>query len=407
MPGFRKKNRFWKARGAVVWCVVWCVVWLVCSLPAAARRKAGKVDRRRVAYLEAARRALVQNDVALAVKALQAARKCWQKKKQRCGFLKVDYLALLGVVYLEYGRFRRAAETFRRVLRARPEREAIWLYYGQALYQIGLYRRAAGALAKAEKLGSRSAVYFVLRGRAEMQAEQMFAARQTLEKGLRRFPRQGALYRALSFLFARVGLFCAAREMARRFADLPQGDLSAYFYVADKLLAQGQARWAARILEEARFTEPDNPQVCQRLALAYARSQRPLAAAHLFERAARRKTALVYAAAEQYRICQHFRDALRLNRRVADPRKRYVQRLNILLGAEAYGRAVALKKHLIRHGLLTDEVRYRLAYAAIRIGRYDTAKRLLRLIRGGAYRKMAQRLIRLVKPCEKKPWLCP
>ena len=364
----------------------------------------------RIAYLEAARRALVEGDVARAVKVLSLARKCWLAHKEGCGFSQVDYEVLLGVVYMEHAQYRKAAQSFRKVLLKQPARRAVWLYYGQALYELRLFPRSAGALRKAQGVRDDSAVYWILRARAEVKAGELRQARDTLEEGLRHLPEEAGLYRELAFLFSRVGLLCAASKMAYHYAVVTHGDPMAYFYVAEELVAHGRARMAARVLEEARMIRPHDPEVLERLAHAYARAQRPSAAARLYEMAAKlnppRASRLAYAAAESYRASGHTRRALRANARVDEEKRRLLQRLNIYLGAKKYGRALMLRRPIIRADAMSGSVRYRLAYAAVRLGRFRRASRLLKRVRGG-HAAMAGRRAEPSAPCKEEPCTCP
>ncbi len=359
----------------------------------------------RIAYLEAARIAILEGDTARAAKVLSEAARCWKKEREKCGFLREDYLNLTGVLYMEHGRYREAAENFRQVLLKQPERKAVWLYYGRALYELKLYERAAGALKKAQGVRDDTPHYWVLRARAEVNAGRPDDALRVLGSGLESLPQSREIHAELVNLYLQAGLFFTARDMAARFVETG-GDASGYLQIADTLFARGRYHAAVRALEEARMIQPGDPEIIERLAHAYARSGRYLAAGRLYEKVAFKTPDGAYAAAEAYRASKRYRDALRMNRLVADERKMLVQRLNIYLSAGFYPRAVQLRRPLIRVDALNDEIIFRLAYASIRGGRFSLASRLLREIRGGRYRAQAEEMVELIKPCKESPWLC-
>lgn len=386
--------------------VALCVVNILFSEKAIADEKARKGEgQARIAYLEAARIAILEGDTVRAAKVLSEAAECWKKEREKCGFLREDYLNLTGVLYMEHGRHREGAENFRQVLLKQPERKAVWLYYGRALYELKLYERAAGALEKAQGVRDDSSHYWILRARAEVKSGRPDDALRVLAGGLNNLPRSSEIHAELVNLYLQGGLFRTAQDIAARFAEI-SGKTTLYLQIADTLFTRGRYHAAVRVLEEARVIQPGDPEITERLAHAYAGSGRYLAAGRLYEKVAFMTPDGAYAAAEAYRACNRYRDALRMNRLVADERKMLVQRLNIYLGVGFYARAVQLQRPLVRVDAVNDEILFRLAYASIRGGRYSLAGRLLKEIRGSQYRAQAEEMAEVIKSCKESPWLC-
>lgn len=369
-------------------------------------RKGKRDGKERIAYLEAARIAILEGDTSRAAKVLGEAAKCWKKEREKCGFLRVDYLNLAGVLYMEHRRYRKAAENFRQVLLKQPKRKSVWLYYGRALYELKLYERAAGALKKAQGVRDDSSHYWILRARAENKAGNPSGALRVLASGLKKLPKSFEIHTELVDLYLKAGLVRTAQDIAAAYAKI-SGKGTSYLQIADTLFARGLYHNAVKVLEEARMIQPRDPEIMERLAHAYARSGNHLASARMYERAVLIKPTAAYAAAEAYRACNRYRDALRMNRLVADQGKMLVQRLNIYLGAGFYARAVLLRRPLVRADAINDEILFRLAYASIRAGRYSLADRLLKKIRGNEYGAQAKELATLIKSCKESPWLCP
>lgn len=356
-----------------------------------------------VSYLAVAGQALSEGDMATTIKALSGARACWQVHETKCGFLREDYDALLGVLYLEYSEYDKAARTLGRVLESQPQRQGLGLYLGEALYQLERYEEAARVLRGAKEAGQTIPGYFVLTARAELESGAPTKARHTLAEGLDRFEDDAAILRELTLLYGRFGFYETAIDFARRYAKASDGDLIGYLLVADGHRGAKMYRRAAQVLEEARLREPENVEVTERLAYAYAEDGQSAMAARIFRKLAMSQPRFAYAAAEQYRVAGRYREASRLNARVPDQRRRLVQKLNIYLASESFERATTLYRPLGRARALTSPIRYRLSYAAVRAGNPQLAQKLLwRISTSGA-----ERLREVIARCTEEPWLCP
>jgi len=361
----------------------------------------------RVSYLEVARQEIIHGHLDKAVKALAAARRCWRKHRTACGFDRLDYQSLVGIVYLEHGKYRKAAKAFLEVVDKKPQRTSAWLYLGQALYALQKYRAAVIALRKAHVVGKDMPRYFAMLARSAHKSHQHEVARQSLAEGLERFPRDRVLLIDLTLLYTRHGLLKSAMTIAQYFLRATGGEILAHLMVADAYIEARRYGRAIGVLEEARLAAPRDHRVLERLAYTYARKGLPYASARLFARLARQAPSFAHATAEQYRTVGRHREALRWNRRVPDPKKRLRQRLDIYLETGAYRRALLLQGPLRRAGALDAAVSYRLAHAAIRVGRYQVAARLLASLSSGPWVRLGERLHQVLLVCKEKPWLCP
>jgi len=360
-----------------------------------------------VSYLEIARQSIVDGDMERAVQALVEARACWQQYETACGFTRVDYQSLVGVVYLEHHHYEKATEALSEVVREQPQRTAVWLYLGQALYYQKRYPEALEALRRASEVGKDMKGYYLLRSRAELAQGDAAASRRTLIDGLGKYPGERTLLRDVTLLYARHGLFRAAVEVGRRYLESSDSDVFAYLLVADAMRNAGAAEEALPILEEAHLVSPDDDEVLARLAYTYAEAEKAYPAARLFERLARRKPKYAFETAEQYRILGRTSRALRWNGRIPDAKKRLTQRLAILLGDGSFFQATELVAEAQRVGALDDPTRYRLAYAAIRARKLKLADRLLAGISAEALRSGSERLRGVLDQCREEPARCP
>lgn len=394
--------------------MIWLCVGLGFSGPALSQPRAPDPDDPRprpkvprVSYLEVARREIVHGHLDKAVGALAAARRCWRKHRTACGFDRLDYQSLVGIVYLEHGKYRNAAKAFLEVVDKKPQRTSAWLYLGQALYALQKYRATVTALKKARSIGKDMPRYYAVLARAAHRSHQHEVARKALEEGLARFPRDRGLFLELTLLYAQHGLLQAALTIARHYLRAVGGDCLAHLMVADAYIEARRYGRAIGVLEEARLAAPRDRRVLERLAYTYARNGLPYASARLFARLARLDPSFAHATAEQYRTVGRHREALRWNRRVPDPKKRLRQRLDIYLETGAFRQALLLQGPLRQAGALDAAVSYRLAHAAIRAGRYESARSLVASLSSGPWVRLGERLRQVLLVCKEKPWLCP
>lgn len=360
-----------------------------------------------VSYLEIARQSIVDGDMERAVQALVEARECWLEYDTACGFTRVDYQSLVGVVYLEHHHYGKAVEALSEVAREQPQRTAVWLYLGQALYYEKRYPEALEALRRAVDVGKDMKGYHVLLSRAELASGDAVAARQTLIDGMKKYPGERTLLRDMTLLYAQHGLFRTAVEVGRRYLQAADGEVFAYLLVADAMRNAGATEAALPVLEEAHLVAPDSEEVLSRLAYAYAEAEKPYPAARLFERLTRRGHGYAFETAEQYRILGRTRLALQFNARVPEAKRKVTQRIAILLGDESFFQVSGLVAEAQRAGALDDATRYRLAYAAIRARKLEVAESLLAGISEPALESSKKRLDEVLDRCREQPVLCP
>lgn len=385
-------------------CLALSLVGLTAAEAGAAPRGKGPL---KISYLEVARQALIDGRLPRAVRALKRARKCWRVHGKACGFIKEDYQALIGIVYLEHRYYGKAVNSFQAVVARQPGRAVIWLYLGQALFRLKRYGEAIVALEKGRAKGARFPVFHLLLARSRLKVGDRFGARQVLLKGLERFPRHRDLLMELTLLYSRSGLYGTAARLARRFLKATGGDPLAALIVSDALCRERHYRPAITLLEEVHLQKPGALKVLERLAYAHAQAGHTYASARLFERLTRVKASYAGAAAEQYRQAGRFTDALRMNRRIPLRRQRLRQRLSIFLEHGDHARALKLLKPLRAARALDDAIRYRLAYAAIRIGDFKGGEVLLKRIASPAFTGRIAHLRTVAAQCAKRPWLCP
>ncbi|MBN2496949.1 MAG: tetratricopeptide repeat protein [Deltaproteobacteria bacterium] len=298
-----------------------------------------------------------------------------------------------GILDMKAGRPERAIAHFERVLVLKPTQTAVWLYLGQARFQTGRFRESLRALEKGAAVGRKLPAFFQLKARAEKELGLVEAAYGSLEEARGLFPGQDDLVREQALLLVGEGLYAAALSKGQEYLARRPEDRDGYLILGEALRKAGRPREAAVILEQAALRFDQDPEILARLAFAYSTDHRTLAAARLFAKATRLGGEHAFAAAEHFRLAGRFREAMQMNARVQDPKKKLSQRLAIYLGSAHFSRAAALEGALVSATALDDTCRYRLAYANLRTGDLQTAERLAREVEDAALKESAGRIL--------------
>ena len=403
MASARERLLFWLMMGVVAFFVV--------SRAAEAKRNPmqnqDELEFTPPPYVELCQQAIVAGDLDAAIRVLKAARACWARHHEKCGFTQVDYDSLAGVVYLERGLAEKAARSLEGVVARQPNRTMAWFYLGQARLRLSQYRKAAEALTEAATVGSEIPQYHGMLVRAWKGAREDEKARLALAAGLRRFPDDAPLLYEGTILYLSKGLFLAARDLARRHSAVPgeNSDL-AFLMVAESYRKKGWLREAIATLEEATLLCGDDSQAAARLAYAYAEDGQPLSSARLFERLSPKDPGLLHAASEQYRLAGHMLEAQRLAMRIENEAQRKAQLAVVYLQADAFDTVVHLLEPISQTGSLDDQGTFRLAYAALRSGRLDLARKLLGRLKAAQFGEPVEQLRRALSSCKTQPWGC-
>jgi len=326
---------------------------------------------------------------------------------------KVRYHSLDGLVALNLDELARAEAAFERALEAGREREepppeVIWLYLAQARFGQEDYAGTLEALDGAGAETTELASVYQMRARSHWQMGDLESAWQVLSKGAARFPdRAGDFTRQQVFLLVERGLYQEAAALGQRFLARGEAKVDDAVTIGNALREAGQTDKALRILEAARLEDSDNIRLARVLAQTWLDREHVLPAADILHEAARLDPSLMSEAAELYRRAGWLMQALTLNARVIDQTKKLKQRLAIFIELQRFDQAAGMESDLVRTGLLSDEdIRYALAYALFKTGRYEQAEtHLSRLTQNDLFRK-ANELRRAMEQCRDEPWLC-
>lgn len=326
---------------------------------------------------------------------------------------RVRYHSLDGLIALNLDELARAEAAFERALQAgrdseEPPAEVIWLYLAQARFGQADYAGTLEALDGADPDTTELPSVYLMRAQSHWQMGDLEAAWRVLSQGAGRFPdRAGDFTRQQVYLLVEQGLYQEAAALGQRYMAQGKATASDALAIGNALREAGEFDQALRILEAARLEDSDNVRLARVLAQTWLDLEKILPAADIMHAAARQDPALMAEAAELYRRAGWPMQALTLNAQVIDQAKKLKQRLAIFIELGRFDQAAGMESDLVRTGLLSEEdIRYALAYALFKTGRYDQAEsHLSRLTRNDLFRK-ANELRRAMEQCRDEPWRC-
>lgn len=315
---------------------------------------------------------------------------------------------LSGLVALNLDELALAERAFEQAIEAGQAEPVIWLYLAQARFGQQHYAEALDALDQAGPANTRLPSVMLMRAQAYWQLQRYPEAWRTLGQGRELHPdRAGDFARRQVFLLIDQGLYREAAGQGLEFLDTEQATVDDALAIGNALRESGEYRQAALILERARLRAPDNAMLGKVLAHVYLSRNQALAAAQLMHDSALLDPQLLPDAAELYRRAGWPMLALTLNAQVIDQAKKLKQRLALFIELGRFEQASGMRTDLERVGLLSDEdIRYALAYAMFKTGRFAAAEAELKhLTRGDLFRR-ATELRRVMEQCRDSRWSC-
>ena len=283
----------------------------------------------------------------------------------------------------------------------------VYLYLAQAYFAQEDYRSAIRTLERAGSLLDTLAGAWNMRAHAHWTLNEKQKAFDTLAEASERFPANTSFLRRTVFYLIEAGLYQEAARAGMDYLKRAEAKADDYLAIGTALRRTKSYDQALSFLETGRLNYPDNDDLAKALAQTWLDKRQPLAAAELLAGVAERDPSLLAEAAELFRRAGHTQRALNLNARVREPDKKLKQRVGILLEMKRYDQVAGMEGALERARLLGDEdIRYALAYALFRSGRYEEAETHLQaLTRADLFRKSTE-LRKLMADCADERWKC-
>ncbi len=323
------------------------------------------------------------------------------------GVDKARYHMLYGLIHSKAGASPAARASFEEAIRAGIDDPMVHVFLAQACFGVQDFLCTIDAIEDAGDVSKSFPGIYRLEASSLWRLDKKAEAYEAFGRGIASFPDDAELLRHRVLLLVDMGLYQEAVEQGGAYLSRGEVTPDDFAVIAEAFIKSKQYEEAIRILEKARLLHPGEQHVVVQLGRAYLESGHTLTAARLFREASRKNQALVLDAAELFRRGGRAVQALHLNARVVDQRSKIRQRLGLLIELGRFERAAALEDRLVRLELLDeDEVRYALAYAFFKIGRFDDAERHLKKIRHAALFQSATDLRKAMAACRASGWGC-
>jgi len=320
---------------------------------------------------------------------------------------KARYWMLYGLVHLKQDKPRKAVKSFNSCLETGTAEKAVHLFLAQAHYALKEWKETITALNNAGARLTDSPDIWAMRAQTYWQDEQHWRALGLIRNAAIKWPEDTRFPKMRVFYLVDLGVYQKALEEGLVYLEREEITADDFVAVGEALKNAQQFERAIRILEQARLRFPYDINLTVQLAHMYMGQDQPIAAAMLFEEAARYGGDFRLEAAELYNKAGRRELALAINAAVVEQEKKIKQRLGILLKMESFERVTAMEPRLSRLGLLTDEdIRYALAYAYYSLGDYDDAERHLKRLRDPQLFEKATALRKAMATCRNAGWEC-
>lgn len=317
------------------------------------------------------------------------------------------YHTVRGMLAMDRQDHETAAEAFAAAHQAGQTDPLIHLYRAQALFGLERYADVVAAIDAAGEAVDGLSGAWLMRAHAQWMLGERQQALATLSAAGHRFPENTSFQRRQVFYLIEAGLYQQAAELGRDYLGRVEGKPEDYVAIGTALRRGRSFEEALRFLEAARLQHPEDGQIVKALAQTWLEQGDPYVAAELLARQAEREPALFAEAAELFRRSGHRFRALLLNARIEDSARKLTQRVGILVELKRFEQVIGMESALRRSGLLEDEdIRYALAYAYFRAGKYDASERHLSALKRPELFRKATELRRLMQECADAPWSC-
>lgn len=322
-------------------------------------------------------------------------------------FDRKTYYTLKGIIALKKQSYQSAVDNLDDAIRYGKVDDMMFVYLAQAYYGLRNWERTILSVRNAEEEGEKIPDLYLMKAHAHRELDQDEQAWKTLEQGANRFPEKVAFLRQQVFLLVRMGLYQQAADLGEVFLKKADSGVEDFLALGEAFRRAGAHERAKHLLEEAKLRFPGNQKVLVHLAHAYIATGHLLTAGELLQQAAEFDAKYVLESAELYRRAGAFERALYMNSQVEDQKKKFKQRVAILLDRKKFERLSSLETRLSRLGLLEDQkILYTLAYARFQAGDYEDAERLLKLVTDAQLFESAVQLRKTVQMCQQEPSGC-
>lgn len=317
------------------------------------------------------------------------------------------YHTLSGITALNIEQNDKAIEHFQQAIDLGQQDEILWVYMSQAAYKKGDYAQVIAYLKNAPSMQRKHPNLLFMQYDAALKQGKNHQAWDFLSLGEGYFPKESRFLKQKVFRLIDLGYYQEAAKQGLLYTERFQPSADDYIAIGVALSKTNNAKLAARFLEAAKLRFPNDVQANKALANHYSSQKQYFTAARLMEPLANQDPELLSEAAELNKLSRQYFRALFLNSRSSNQKDKLKQRLALFLEHEEYELASLMEKDLNRNKVLEDDnVRYALAYAHFKSGKYDEAEAQLSQIRNSRLFNKANQIRSVMLDCQNNRWKC-
>lgn len=321
------------------------------------------------------------------------------------------YYTLLGLAYKARQIWPKAWDALQQAVQLGNKNPNLHVHLARIAWALQRHDAVIDEVEQSGPLLQRLPGLHLLKIRSQWQLGQQQAAWKSLQQALQQFPQEAMLYRQQIDLLLELKLYAQAAEKGRAFIQQGLGKREDWLAIANALRMSHHYSLALQLLEQARLAQPDDSRITRLLARTWMDAGHPVAAADLLYRqwlnSGARDQALLAETTELYRRAGRLHQALRLSSQITDEVVKTRQRMALYLQLEQFDKLLNSEAQLERLRLLDDEnLRYTLAYAAFRMGRFQRMEKHLQFIKNPDLFRKAAALRKAASECADKAWQC-
>ena len=300
---------------------------------------------------------------------------------------KMDILLLKGYLELKQKNYKKSINVFKQIVEMNSNNNNVWLYLGQAYYEIHDFKNAALSLEKAEKAGNKFTGYYILLSESYNKLGKYKESFKLLLKVQKRFKSNLKILKQFALVLLELNLFDYAVKKSKEIYEIDKNDPDISLFYAKVLIKAGYFDKAVKVLECCRLRF-NNSEFIKNLALVYALKKDHYSAAKMFEKYALTDSKYFYNAAEHYLHAKNYYKALEKNSLVNNYNRKLKQRFSIYIQSKQIEKAYSLYDEFVKQDLLSDKYKYEFAYICYKTSQYNKAKSLLLNIKSTKYPKI-------------------
>jgi thioredoxin-like negative regulator of GroEL len=321
---------------------------------------------------------------------------------------KVRFYTLRGVANIKKQNYYPAIKDFEQSFVEGQTEKRIRIYLAKAYYTVKDYNNTIRTLDLVPELMAEDKALISMKAQSQWKLGLKEDSLETVKFGISKFPQFPTLHRQKFFYLIEMKLFQSAKDSGLNYLSLyKEAEPEDYLGIGNAFRKSGDFYEALKFLQIAQLKFPNEPKILIEMGHAYIDKGELLSAAQVFEKASLLDNRYAQEASELYRRVKDYYHTLYLNAKIIDQKEKFKQRLALYLELGHFEQAAAMETGLSRIGLLDeDNIRYALAFALSKVGKYRESEKHLKYITETSLFKKATQLRASMEGCRQDMWKC-